>query len=139
MLELRPISRLNAISYINDLEPEAGKPAGKLYAFSAWDPVTGEMQAAALAGLPVLLKYSDGLTAEVTAASGSDRNRPEALLTVYAAACRACFALGYKRILVYTDDAETAEELKQLHFNVYGSDRINGKIVYRWIRESGKK
>ena len=69
-----------------------------------------------IAGRPVARAYDDGWTVEVTrVASDGTRN---ATSMAYAALTRAAFALGYRRVITYTQHGESGSSLRAAGFKV---------------------
>lgn len=70
----------------------------------------GELVGVAILGRPVSRMLDDGLTLEVNrVATDGTKNACSAL---YGAARRACFALGYKRLVTYTLPTESGSSLR---------------------------
>lgn len=70
----------------------------------------------ALVGRPVARAYDDGLTVEVTRhATDGHRNAGSML---YAAAARAAFALGYRRVVTYTEAGESGASLRAAGYRI---------------------
>ena len=70
-----------------------------------------ELVGVAMIGRPVARHYDDGLTLEVnrTAVATGVRNANSML---YGAAARAAFALGYRRLITYTEHTESGASLR---------------------------
>jgi len=68
----------------------------------------------AMIGRPIARALDDGLTAEInrTCTNGY----PNANSMLYGAAMRACKAMGYRRVLTYTQEDETGASLKAVGF-----------------------
>lgn len=72
----------------------------------------GRICGAIIVGRPVARHYDDGWTLEVTrCVTDGTRNAPSKL---YAAAQRAAFALGYRRLITYTRTDESGASLRAL-------------------------
>ncbi len=71
---------------------------------------SGQLRGVALAGRPVSRHLDDGLTVEVnrTATDGC----PNANSALYGACWRVAAAMGYRRMVTYTQGAETGASLK---------------------------
>ena len=70
----------------------------------------------AIAGRPVARAFDDGLTVEVnrTVTDG----HPNANSMLYGAVARAAFALGYRRVVTYTESTESGASLRAAGFRV---------------------
>lgn len=70
----------------------------------------GDLRGVAMVGRPVARHFDDGLTAEVnrTATDGC----PNANSALYGAAWRICSAMGYRRMITYTQADETGASLR---------------------------
>lgn len=99
----------------------------------------GVLHAVAIAGRPVARAFDDGMTIEVNrVASDGTRN---ACSMLYGACKRAAFALGYRRIITYTQAEEggaslraagwkiIAERPARVGWSVPSRPRDNGKYV----------
>jgi hypothetical protein len=76
--------------------------------------VDGALIAVAIVGRPVARHLDDGYTLEVTrlATIGAQNGAENACSMLYGAAWRAARALGYRRILTYTQDGEHGASLR---------------------------
>ena len=75
-------------------------------------------------GQPISRHQSDGYTAEVTRCCVLDDCR-NANSKLYAAAIRAAFAMGYRRVITYTLPSESGASLKAVGFRVDGITQYN--------------
>jgi hypothetical protein len=94
-----------------------------------WPPVTGhkfsvavtdgyEIHGVAIVGRPSARFLDDGWTLEVTRnCTDGTKNAPSML---YGAACRASFAMGYRRVVTYTGKQEPGTSLRAAGFKVVG-------------------
>jgi len=71
---------------------------------------------AAIVGRPVARRLDNGLTLEVTRCVTD--GTPNVASMLYGACRRACFALGYKRLVTYTLDAEPGTSLRAAGWKV---------------------
>lgn len=69
-----------------------------------------------VAGRPVARHYDDGFTLEVTRTATN--GHPNANSMLYGAAARAAFALGYDRIITYTQEGESGASLRAAGWRV---------------------
>lgn len=104
-LSIVPITWRKAIRFVEDhhrTHKDAG--AGAKFALGVVDE-TGRLRGVALCGRPVARHFDDGLTLEVnrTATDGC----PNANSALYGAAWRVAGAMGYRRMLTYTQDGES--------------------------------
>jgi hypothetical protein len=79
----------------------------------------GELVGVAILGRPVARLMDDGLTLEVNrvATDGTDN----ACSALYGASRRACFALGYKRLVTYTLPTESGSSLRGAGWKCLGA------------------
>ena len=79
---------------------------------------SGVLRGVAMVGRPVARHYADGLTLEVnrTATDGT----PNANSMLYGAAWRATKALGYSRLITYTQAGESGSSLRAAGWTVVG-------------------
>jgi hypothetical protein len=126
VLTLSPITLTEAAAFVARVHRHHKPPQGGLFAVACSLRVTaaGDTSAAALEcgaageerivgvaiiGRPVSRMLADGYTAEVTRlATDGSRN---ACSILYAAAWRACRALGYRRLITYILDTEPGTSL----------------------------
>lgn len=76
----------------------------------------GEMRGVAIVGRPIARHFDDGFTAEVTR-SCTD-GTPNANSALYGAAWRASKAMGYLRLITYTQEGESGTSLKAAGWKV---------------------
>ncbi|MEU5417870.1 XF1762 family protein [Streptomyces sp. NPDC020667] len=84
-------------------------PAGQVFAVGAADE-RGVLRAVAIVGRPVARHFDDGLTLEVTRTASDGVRNANSLL--YGAAWRAAAALGYRRLITYTQVGESGASLR---------------------------
>jgi hypothetical protein len=84
-------------------------PAGSVFCLGAADDV-GVLRAVAMVGRPVARHFDDGQTLEVTRTATDGVRNANSLL--YGAAWRAAKALGYSRLITYTQDGESGASLR---------------------------
>lgn len=68
------------------------------------------LRGVAIVGRPVARHYDDGLTLEVNRTATDGTKNANSML--YGAAARAAFALGYQRLITYTQDGESGGSLR---------------------------
>lgn len=106
-LQLVPVTIGDAIEFIRVHHRHHKPPVSGLFAVAA--ALGGEVVGVAVVGRPNARMLQDGWTAEVTRlATDGSRN---ACSILYAAAWRACRALGYRRLVTYTLPEEGGGQL----------------------------
>ena len=108
MLELRPIYKDEAFSFIKNHHRHHGVPAGGLW----WQAVHNEdgvIEGVAISGRPVSRELDDGLSVEVTrlCTLGS----PNACSMLYSASRRVAMDKGYRRGITYILASESGSSL----------------------------
>ncbi len=108
-LHLVPVSFRDARAFVAMWHRHHAPPRGMKFAVGAADE-TGVLVGVAITGRPVARHLDDGLTLEVTrVATDSTRN---ACSLLYAASWRAARALGYRRLITYTQHGEPGASLR---------------------------
>lgn len=108
-LHLVPVRSRQAKEFVRAWHGHHAPPAGQVFAVGAADE-DGTLRAVAIVGRPVARHLDDGTTLEVTCtASDGVRNANSSL---YAASWRAAKALGYRRLITYTQDGESGASLR---------------------------
>lgn len=116
-LHLVPISQRDAKAFCAMWHRHHGAPRGMKFAVGAATP-DGILHAIAIAGRPVARLFDNGQTIEVTrVASDGHRN---ACSMLYSACARAGFALGYTRVITYTQDGERGASLRAAGWRIVG-------------------
>lgn len=101
-LELVPVSISDAIEFVRQHHRHRAAPVSGLFAVAV--ALANEIVGVVIIGRPVSRRRQDGYTAEVTRlATDGSKN---ACSMLYAAAWRACRALGYRRLITYTLPSE---------------------------------
>lgn len=72
--------------------------------------------AVGIAGRPIAKEYDDGQTVEVARVSSDGTKNATSML--YAALTRAAFALGYRRVITYTQADESGSSLRAAGWRV---------------------
>lgn len=109
MVELRPITRDEADTFIRQHHRHHGVPVGALWRQAAHDDA-GHIVGVAVIGRPVARALDDGLTVEVTRLCTD--GEPNTCSLLYAAARRAAIAKGYRRGLTYILASESGASLR---------------------------
>jgi len=114
-MRLVPVTFAQAKEFITDWHRHNRPPVGHKFSIGvATDD--GLLVGVATVGRPVARSYDDGLTLEVnrTATDGT----PNANSMLYGAAWRAAKALGYQRLITYTQADETGASLRAAGWRV---------------------
>lgn len=116
-LHLVPISRAIAHECVTRWHRHNGVPsvAGDIFGVGAATD-DGTLVAVGMAGRPVARHYDDGQTVEVHRVSSDGTRNATSML--YAALTRAAFALGYTRVITYTQADESGASLRAAGWRV---------------------
>lgn len=116
-LHLVPVTFADACGFVVMWHRHHRPPIGHKFSVGVADS-EGVLRGVAIVGRPVARMYDDGLTLEVnrTATDGS----PNANSMLYGAAWRAAKALGYGRLVTYTQADETGASLRAAGWRVLG-------------------
>ncbi len=108
-LRLVPVSFREAAQFVAMWHRHHRPPVGHKFSLGVADE-HDVLVGVATVGRPVARHFDDGMTLEVnrTATDGT----PNANSMLYGAAARATFALGYRRLITYTQQGETGSSLK---------------------------
>jgi hypothetical protein len=113
-LELVPLTFEQAAAFVDGHHRHHRRPAGHKFSVGV---IAGDvMVGAAMVGRPVARNYDDGRTLEVnrTCTDG----HPNANSMLYGACTRAAFALGYRRLITYTQAGESGGSLRAAGWRV---------------------
>jgi len=107
-LTIIPVSFRQAREFVATYHRHNKPPPGTKFCLGVCDD-TGKLRGVAMVGRPVARAFDDGLTAEVnrTATDGC----PNANSALYGAAWRTAAAMGYRRLVTYTQAGETGASL----------------------------
>lgn len=115
-LRLVPLSLAQANEHVAAWHRHNQPTVGHKFSVGAADDETGVLHAVAVAGRPVARHFDDGDTIEVLrVASDGTRNATSML---YGACARAAFALGYRRVVTYTQAEESGSSLRAAGWRV---------------------
>jgi len=107
-LEIVPVTFRQACAFVAEHHRHHEPPRGMKFAVGV-AVVGGDLVGVAIVGRPVARHYDDGLTLEVNrSCTDGTKNANSAL---YGAAWRAAKALGYRRLITYTQAGETGASL----------------------------
>lgn len=113
-LDVVPVRWRDAAAFVDTWHRHHRRPAGHVFSVGVAD---GErLVGVAIVGRPVARHFDDGHTLEVnrTATDGT----PNANSMLYATAWRAAKALGYRRLVTYTQHGETGASLRAAGWRV---------------------
>jgi hypothetical protein len=116
-LNLVPVSQGVAKKACADWHRHNKPPLGSLFQVGA-ATAGGELVAVGIAGRPVARHFDDGNTVEVIRVASS--GYPNATSMLYGALRRAAFALGYTRVITYTQADESGSSLRAAGYRVIG-------------------
>lgn len=104
-----PVDFPTASGFVAEWHRHHRPPVGHKFSLGVADE-EGVLRGVAMVGRPVARHYADGLTLEVnrTATDGT----PNANSMLYGAAWRATKALGYSRLITYTQAGESGSSLR---------------------------
>ena len=107
-LRLVPVTFAEASQFVDDVHRTHRRPTGHKFSVGVADG--DQLVGVAMVGRPVARSFDDGLTLEVnrTATDGT----PNANSMLYGAAWRAAKALGYCRLITYTQEGESGASLR---------------------------
>lgn len=131
MTELVPLTLAQARRYVAEHHRHNEPPIG--HKFSIGLERDGILIGCVIAGRPVARMADDGRTLELLRlTTEGDRN---ACSMLYSAACRAAFAMGYKRVITYTLAEEPGSSLLASGFSV------DEMLVARdgWVHTAGPR
>ncbi len=120
--ELFPITLRAAKEFIGQHHRHNAPPQGHKYSIGLKE--TGRLVGVVVVGRPIARAQDDGYTAEVTRCCVLD-SQPNANSKLYAAAVRAAFAMGYRRVITYTLPEESGASLKAAGFVPAGMTRAS--------------
>ncbi len=113
-LQIRPISLRAAKEYIAEHHRHNKPPVGHKFSISVYD---GERLVGVIcAGRPIARHYDDGVTLEVNRSCTDGRKNANSML--YGAVRRAAKAMGYRRLITYTQANESGSSLKASGFKI---------------------
>jgi hypothetical protein len=116
-LHLVPVTLAQANEHVAAWHRHNAPVPGAKFCVGAADS-DGILHAVAIAGRPVARHFDDGMTIEVVrVASDGHRN---ACSMLYGACQRAAFALGYRRVVTYTQADESGSSLRASGWSVIG-------------------
>jgi hypothetical protein len=109
VLHLVPVRQRDAKAFVSAWHRHHLPPAGSVFCVGVGDDA-GVLRAVAMVGRPVARMLDNGQTLEVTRTATDGVRNANSLL--YGAAWRAAKALGYTRLITYTQDGESGASLR---------------------------
>lgn len=113
-LRLVPVTFAEACAFVDDHHRHHRRPRG--HKFSVGVAEGDLLVGVAMVGRPVARAYDDGLTLEVNRTATDGTRNANSML--YAAAWRAASALGYRRLITYTQAGEAGSSLRAVGWRV---------------------
>jgi len=107
-LEIVPLSLAEANAFVSRFHRHHGPTAG--HKFSLGVASGGEIVGVAIVGRPVARHFDDGWTLEVNRTCTDGSKNANSML--YGAAWRVAKALGYRRLITYTQQGESGVSLR---------------------------
>jgi len=114
-LQVVPVRFDEACKYVAMWHRHHQPPVGHKFSLGVADDL-GILHGVAMVGRPVARWFDDGRTLEVNR-SATD-STPNVNSMLYAAAWRAAKALGYRRLITYTQDGESGASLRAANWRV---------------------
>lgn len=114
-LHLVPLRFRDARNFVATWHRHHPPPVGMVFTVGAADD-EGILRGVAIVGRPVARHYDNGQTLEVTRTATDGTRNTNSLL--YGAAWRAAKALGYTRLITYTQAGETGSSLRAAGWTV---------------------
>lgn len=116
-LDIVPLTLKAANAYVVEHHRHHKPVPGHKFSIGVVDD-EGVLHGVAIVGRPVARHYDDGLTAEVnrTCTDGT----PNANSALYGAAWRTAKAMGYRRLITYTQDGESGSSLRGAGWKIVG-------------------
>ncbi|MFE2497155.1 XF1762 family protein [Streptomyces scopuliridis] len=114
-LHLVPVRFREAAAFVGMWHRHHQPPVGMVFAVGVADD-DGVLRGVAIVGRPVARHFDNGQTLEVTRSCTDGTGNVNSML--YGAARRAAFALGYTRLITYTQAGETGASLRAAGWRV---------------------
>ena len=113
-LQIRPITFRAACEFVKSLHRHNKPPQGHKFSIAVAQTDTNETVGVAMCGRPIARHFDDGLTIEVNRTCTDGSKNANSLL--YGACWRAAKAMGYRRIITYTQHDESGASLRAAGF-----------------------
>jgi len=114
-LHLVPVSFSDASAFVAGWHRHHVPPIGHKFSIGVADG-DGVLRGVVMVGRPVARHYDDGLTLEVNRTATDGTANANSML--YGAAWRAAKALGYSRLITYTQEGESGSSLRAAGWSV---------------------
>jgi hypothetical protein len=121
-LELVPVSFAEAAAFVGMHHRHNRPPVGHKFSIGVTDG--GVLVGVAIVGRPVARHFDDGRTLEVNRTATDGHRNANSML--YGAAARAAFALGYSRLITYTQADESGASLRGAGWRVVAERPARG-------------
>jgi len=128
-LVLKPLTIKRAREFVKENHRHSSVPVGGLFAVGAITKESEDLVGVAIVGRPVARLLQDGFTAEVTRLCTDGTKNACSML--YGSCWRAARALGYRRLVTYTQESELGTSLKASGWRVVAEVRAQA-----WCRPS---
>lgn len=112
-VKIRPITFRAACAFVAKLHRHNKPPRGHKFSVGL-ESEDGKIVGVAMVGRPIARALDNGMTAEVNRTCTDGTRNANSML--YGAAVRACKAMGYERIITYTQADESGASLKAAGF-----------------------
>lgn len=116
-LHLVPVTFAQACEFVQQWHRHHQPPQGHKFSIGVATP-GGLLVGVAMVGRPVARHYDDGLTLEVNRTATDQTRNANSML--YGAAWRATSALGYQRLITYTQSGESGASLRAAGWRIVG-------------------
>jgi hypothetical protein len=121
-LTLRPITHREAAAFVSAHHRHCVPQKGWKFGVGVADG-NGELVGVAVVARPIARKLDNGFTLEITRLCTTGVKNACSIL--YAAARRAAFALGYRRVITYTLETEPGSSLRASGFQAVAKTRAD--------------
>ena len=115
-LRLVPVRFGDAAGFTDMWHRHHRRPTGHVFSMGVANELD-VLVGVACVGRPVAVAYQDGLTLEVNRTTTDGTRNANSML--YGAAWRAAKALGYRRLITYTQEGESGASLRAAGWHVY--------------------
>jgi hypothetical protein len=111
-MKIKPATFRQACDFVARLHRHNKPPRGHKFSVALWDNDT--LVGVAMAGRPIARAFDDGLTLEVNRTCTDGTANANSML--YGAVARAAKAMGYSRVITYTQADESGASIKASGF-----------------------
>jgi len=115
VIDLVPVTFADACAFVDQHHRHHRRPVGHKFSIGVAD-ADGILRGVIMVGRPVSRHQDDGETLEINRCATDGTKNANSKL--YGAAVRAGFAMGYKRIITYTQEGECGASMKASGFRV---------------------